>query len=185
VRVADFGLARAADQPSMTTDGRLMGTALYMSPEQARGGKASGYSDVYAFGIMLYEMACGQRPFASEETLGLLYQHAEVEPARPNVRAPYPKTLGDLALECIAKDPQRRPTMAEVADRLAAMQLRRTTFRPLTIAALAFVALVVLAIAVPSILNPLCGDWFGGGVFRAARHAAATAHHALFSAPPR
>jgi serine/threonine protein kinase len=185
VRVADFGLARAADQPSMTTDGKLMGTALYMSPEQARGAKATGFSDVYAFGIMLYEMVTGHRPFASEETLGLLYQHAEVEPAKPDVRAPYPASLGALALECLAKDPQRRPTMAEVADRLAATRLGRTTIRRwLLLAAAVLAALFALACIVPSILNPLCGDWFGGGAFRGVRRAATSVHDAVFVSQP-
>ena len=181
VRVADFGLARAADQPSMTTDGKLMGTAHYMSPEQARGTKASGFSDVYAFGIMLYEMVSGHRPFASEETLGLLYQHAEVAPAKPAVRAPFPSSLGALALDCLAKDPQKRPTMAEVAERLAATRLAHTTIRRrLLLAAAALAALFAITCVVPSILNPLCGDWFGGGAFRGVRHAATSVHEAVF-----
>jgi serine/threonine-protein kinase len=181
VRVADFGLARAADQPSMTTDGKLMGTALYMSPEQVRGTKASGYSDVYSFGIMLYEMVSGHRPFDSEETLGLLYQHAEVAPAKPAVRDPFPSSLGGLALECLAKDPQQRPTMAEVAERLAATTLAHASLRRrLLLAAAVLAAMFAITCAAPSILNPLCGDWFGGGVFRGVRHAATSVHDAVF-----
>jgi serine/threonine protein kinase len=179
-RVTDFGLARAADQPSMTTDGRLLGTAHYMSPEQARGTKASGYSDVYALGIILYEMVTGKRPFASEETLGLLYQHAEVTPEPPTVRMPYPAALGKLALECLAKNPQERPTMSAVAERLGATRLGRRSARWLRFAVAAAVAMAVATVVAPSILNPFCHDWFGGHAFRAARRGATAVHDVLF-----
>src|SRR5439155_25524100 len=54
-KVADFGLARAIDQSSMTTEGKLIGTATYMSPEQAKGARATSASDVYAMGVMIYQ----------------------------------------------------------------------------------------------------------------------------------
>lgn len=124
-KVADFGLARAVDHSSMTTEGKMLGTASYMSPEQVRGERASAASDVYAVGIMIYDAISGQLPFNSDTQLGFLYQHAEVEPPPPIVRPPYPASLATLSLACLAKNPDDRPTMAMVAERLAATSLLR------------------------------------------------------------
>ena len=181
-KVADFGLARAVDQSSLTTEGRLLGTAAYMSPEQVRGQRATAASDVYAMGIMLYEAITGARPFYADSQLGYLYQHAEVAPARPVVRGRYPAALAGLALDCLAKDPSTRPTMAAVAERLrTASQVRSRIARVVAIAILLLVILGAMAIALPSLLDPLCGDWFGAAPFRLARQGARAAHAAVFS----
>jgi len=130
-KVTDFGLARAVDHSSMTTEGRLLGTASYMSPEQVKGERAGAASDVYAMGVMIYEAIAGELPFKSDTQIGFLYQHAELDPPRPTVRAPYPSSLAELALACMAKAPKDRPTMARVADRLAKtalLQPRRWTW---------------------------------------------------------
>ena len=122
-KVADFGLARAVDASSLTTEGRLLGTASYMSPEQVKGDRATAASDVYAMGVVIYHAVTGELPFTSDTQLGFLYQHAEVDPPTPAVRSPYPASLGQLALWCLKKDPKDRPTMATLADRLAATSL--------------------------------------------------------------
>jgi len=180
-KVADFGLARAVDHSSMTTDGKLLGTASYMSPEQARGDRATSAADVYAMGVMIYEAITGRLPFEADSQLGFLYQHAEVDPPRPTVRTPFPPGLGALALECLVKNPAARPAMAQVADRLAAAALvRPRSRRRWVIAAAAVVALVALVIAVPRVLEPACRDWFGAAPFRALYRAAQAAHHAIF-----
>jgi hypothetical protein len=136
---------------------------------------------VYSMGVMIYEAITGRLPFESHSQLGFLYQHAEVEPARPEVRPPFPATLGGLALDCLAKDPAVRPTMAQVAERLAAAALRRPhrVRRYVVAAAAALVLLVALVVAVPGVLAPLGGDWFGAAPFRALQRAAQAAHDAI------
>ena len=182
-KVADFGLARTVDEPSLTTQGRILGTAIYLSPEQARGQRATAASDVYAFGVMLYEAITGERPFTADSQLGYLYQHAEVDPPRPVIRGRYPAALAGLALACLAKQPADRPAMAEVAERLAAATRPRPRIRRLLWLAIPLAALLcAAAIAVPSLLDPLCGDWFGAAPFRLARRAARDAHAAVFPA---
>jgi serine/threonine-protein kinase len=182
-KVADFGLARTVDQSSLTTQGRILGTAVYMSPEQVRGQRATAASDVYAFGVMLYEAISGDRPFTADSQLGYLYQHAEVDPPRPVIRKHYPAALAGLALACLAKEPADRPAMAEVAERLAAAARPRPRARRLLGLAIVVVALVCAAIiAVPALLDPLCGDWFGAAPFRLARRAAHSAHATVFRA---
>jgi serine/threonine-protein kinase len=180
-KVADFGLARAVDQSSLTTEGRILGTAVYMSPEQVRGQRASAASDVYAIGIMIYEAITGEPPFQADTQLGYLYQHAETAPPRPVIRRGYPAALGALALACLAKEAAARPTMAEVAARLDQAKKPRRRFvrllwRVLRIALPVIVALSVVAIAVPSVLDPLCGDWALAAPFQLARRSARAAH---------
>jgi serine/threonine-protein kinase len=164
-KVADFGLARAVDQSSLTTEGRILGTA----------------SDVYAIGIMIYEAITGEPPFQADTQLGYLYQHAETAPPRPVIRRGYPAALGALALACLAKEAAARPTMAEVAARLDQAKKPRRRFvrllwRVLRIALPVIVALSVVAIAVPSVLDPLCGDWALAAPFQLARRSARAAH---------
>ena len=178
-KVADFGLARAVDHSSMTTEGRLLGTAAYMSTEQAKGGRATGASDVYSMGVIIYEAISGKLPFDSDTQIGFLYQHAEMEPPRPQVRPPYPATLANLALACLAKNPDDRPTMARVADRLAAASLERPRriSRILLITAAVIVVLAALAIALPRVLDPACSL---AGPLCTVRDAAQDVHEAIF-----
>ena len=156
-KIADFGLARAVDSTTFTTEGRLLGTAVYMSPEQAKGQRATEASDVYSFGVMIYEAVTGKPPFAGDSKLAFLYMHAEVEPERPVVQPPFPAHLGKLALDCLDKDPTKRPTMPQVADVLAATKLVRFAKlrRALLIAGLVLAALAVLSVFVPSVLAPV------------------------------
>ncbi|HSS01991.1 MAG TPA: serine/threonine-protein kinase, partial [Kofleriaceae bacterium] len=180
-KVADFGLARAIEHSSMTTEGKLIGTATYMSPEQARGARATSAADVYSIGVILYEAITGRLPFESDSHLGFLYQHAEIEPPRPEVRPPFPAALGKLALECLAKDPAARPTMARVAERLAAASLVRPhRIRRIALLAAAVLALLsAIAIAAPQLFDPLTGRWFGALPFRALQRGARAAHEAI------
>ena len=90
VKVADFGLARAISAATSTaaTQGMLIGTVAYLSPEQVERGIADARSDVYGAGILLYEMVTGAVPFAGETPLAVAYQHVNADRARAVVRAP-------------------------------------------------------------------------------------------------
>jgi len=181
-KVADFGLARATDQSTMTTEGHMIGTAMYMSPEQALGHRASAASDVYSVGMMIYEAISGERPFSSETTYGLLYQHVESEPPRPRVRRPYASSLAGLAMRCLAKNPGDRPPMAEVAARLDEATLERTSrwWRVTAVSAGATATLFVLLVVFPGALDRLCTGWFGASAFRVLRAAVRALHVKIF-----
>jgi eukaryotic-like serine/threonine-protein kinase len=116
--LVDFGLARAITSVESTTRTRA-GTAYYMAPEQITGGDATGATDVYALGVMLYELATGVPPFAGSDA-ELRVAHVGHRPRHPGDRAAVPRGLASLIVECLAKDPARRPAPAEIAARLVA-----------------------------------------------------------------
>ncbi|MCA9759780.1 MAG: protein kinase, partial [Candidatus Eisenbacteria bacterium] len=147
VSVLDFGLAKAAQPPTpppsddtrtmvgkirqgqgsddLTRQGVVLGTVTYMSPEQAKGLPLDHRSDLFSFGIILYEMATGHRPFrgdSSAEHLSALLRDTPAHASQINVEVPAP--LGDLIQRCLEKDPEKRiQTAAELESQL--LQLRR------------------------------------------------------------
>src|SRR5215208_6111426 len=103
--LTDFGLVRLLDSTMLTTAGSVSGTPTYMSPEQARGEKVDKSTDIYALGIMLYEMLAGTVPFQADTTFGMLMKHInEPPPPLPGISTDL-QTLIDRAL---AKDPELR-----------------------------------------------------------------------------
>ncbi|MFN7944133.1 MAG: protein kinase [Blastocatellia bacterium] len=128
VKVLDFGLARllptesgedAATLAQQTTPGTVMGTIAYMSPEQARGEMVSHPSDVFALGIVLYELATGRHPFKSETLVAYLHAITLQEPSPLTQWKPeLPAALNDLILRMLSKDATQRPTASEVAQAL-------------------------------------------------------------------
>ena len=127
VKVLDFGLAKlVADGtlgPSITRDGTVFGTPEYMAPEQAEGEKLDGRTDLYALGIMLYQMVTGDVPFRSGNFVALLTKQVQEKPVPPRVRRPdldIPVGLEAVILRCLAKRPADRfPTAQDLADALA------------------------------------------------------------------
>lgn len=108
VKLGDFGIARAVASAStqLTATGAVLGTATYMSPEQAQGGEADHRSDIYALGVVLYEMLAGHPPFRAESIASLLLQHCEDEPAE--LPRNVPQEMSEIVRRCLAKDPQNR-----------------------------------------------------------------------------
>ena len=109
IKIGDFGLARAAT--SHTASGQaLLGTIAYLSPELVTRGIADTRSDVYAVGIMMYEMLVGEQPFRGEQPVQIAYQHANDQVPAPSLKNPsVPAALDDLVLWATSRDPEARP----------------------------------------------------------------------------
>jgi hypothetical protein len=127
VKVLDFGLARRVDEENaksvsldLTAAGQILGTPAYMSPEQAMGEPVGPASDIFSFGVVLYELACGVRPFSGKTAVATLDQVLHHEPPRPRqVNPALPRDVASLIERCLEKSPNARPaSMAEVADTL-------------------------------------------------------------------
>jgi serine/threonine-protein kinase len=112
VKVADFGIARAlgsAIEDGLTETGSVMGTATYLSPEQAKGGQPDPRSDLYSLGVVMYEMVAGRAPFVGDSAVAIAYQqvHATPEPLRGNIDN-VPLSYEAVVAKCMAKMPDRR-----------------------------------------------------------------------------
>ena len=122
VKILDFGIAKfGVSQARLTQAGAVFGTPAYMSPEQALGKATDGRTDIYALGVMLYEMACGHVPFQGENAIAVLTLHANKTPVplaeRQEDVAP---ELDAIVHKCLSKEPEGRyGSMAELAADLA------------------------------------------------------------------
>ena len=127
VKVADFGLARAVSSQTVTsTQGVLLGTVAYLSPEQVERGIADARSDVYAAGLMLFEMLTGTKAFTGETAIHVAYQHVHGGVPSPSSRvAGLPPALDELVAVATARDPDERP--ADAAEFLALVRRTRAT----------------------------------------------------------
>src|SRR4051812_16647742 len=113
VKVADFGIARAGAS-DMTETGSVMGTAQYLSPEQAQGKPVDARSDLYSIGIVLYEMLTGTVPFDGESPVTVALKQVSEAPVPPRVRNPeVPATLDAVVMRAMEKDPARRYQTAD------------------------------------------------------------------------
>ncbi|WP_366180172.1 serine/threonine-protein kinase [Actinomyces timonensis] len=125
-RIADFGIARICDSLATVTGTGVVGTPLYMAPETIAGAQPAPAADVYALGIVLYELACGVPPYEGQP-VQVLAQHAQRDPGRP---AGIPDDLWGLIASMLAKRPDHRPTMRRVAEGLERMARRSRACRP-------------------------------------------------------
>ena len=110
VKVADFGIAKAAlDADDLTQTNLMLGTARYLAPEQVEGRPLDARSDVYALGVVLYEMLCGRAPFDADSDLALAVKHLTAEPGPPSEANPeVPAWLDAVVMSTLAKDPEGR-----------------------------------------------------------------------------
>jgi serine/threonine protein kinase len=122
VRVVDFGAAKIVGSSRVTRAGIVFGTPHYMSPEQASGQPVDHRADVYALGIIMYEMFTGRVPFEADTYMGVLTQHMFVQPPRPSQVSAAARELGaleEITMICLAKKPEER--FASMADLSAAL----------------------------------------------------------------
>ena len=118
VKLLDFGIAKlaAADGGlSKTSTGELIGTPGYLSPEQARGKNVDHRTDIYALGVMLYELVTGRLPFMAESAMDIVMMHITEQPRRPReLVSDLPPALDQLIVQMLDKEPDRRPALVEV-----------------------------------------------------------------------
>ncbi|MEO7274546.1 MAG: BREX system ATP-binding domain-containing protein [Vicinamibacterales bacterium] len=127
VKLLDFGLARlqpdaiAAGKTTAATEaGVILGTIGYMAPEQARGEKVQAEADIFALGVLLYELVTGRHPFTTASALGTLHALMWETPEPPSLLNPeLPRQVDQLILEALQKDPRLRPSATNVMNRLS------------------------------------------------------------------
>lgn len=168
VKILDFGLAKGLEagepseidfmnsptmlSPAMTVQGVILGTAAYMSPEQARGRPVDKRSDVWSFGVVVWEMLTGRRPFEGETVTDTLAAIIGTEPPWPALPAQTPEGLRALLRRCLEKDPHRRLRDIREA-RIALEEMSTTSASAVTIrTALSVGASAAAAPKTPSIL---------------------------------
>jgi serine/threonine-protein kinase len=129
IKLLDFGLAKQTNAEdrlvARTRTGQMLGTPLYMSPEQCKSKGVDHRTDIYALGCMCYELLVGHVPFEFDNVAELISAHLVVEPPRPNSFEPgLPDDLDKLLFNMVAKEPEKRPGLGEIR-RIIGLQLSR------------------------------------------------------------
>jgi serine/threonine protein kinase len=128
VVLTDFGIARAMEDEGpggLTHVHGVVGTPQYMAPEQLTESPVDARTDVYAVGLVLYEMLVGERAFLEATSLKAAFERLRRPPPDPRARAQVPPALAELVLRCLARSPEERPARAsEVSQRLKAWLAR-------------------------------------------------------------
>ncbi|MGD0632073.1 MAG: serine/threonine-protein kinase [Terracidiphilus sp.] len=126
VKLMDFGIAKNADEMHLTRPGMTIGSVYYMSPEQVRGGTVDARSDIYSFGITLYESLTGRKPFQADTSYSVLNAQLNEAPIPPiQVNPALPPELNAIVLHALEKSPDARfQTAQEFHDALKALQAR-------------------------------------------------------------
>jgi eukaryotic-like serine/threonine-protein kinase len=134
VKVMDFGIARALGEgQNVTQTAAVIGTAQYLSPEQARGEAVDARSDVYAAGCVLFELLTGEPPFTGDSPVAVAYQHVREEPRRPSELNPsVPSSLDAVVLKALSKNPLNRyQSAAEMRSDLVRVRNGQAPMAPL------------------------------------------------------
>jgi serine/threonine-protein kinase len=147
LKLMDFGIARAAGDRKLTATGTTLGSLYYMSPEQIKGEELDARSDLYSFGVSLYEMVTGARPFRGDSDFSVMSAHLEKQPVPPiEVDSRLPAALNEIILMSIAKEPAKRFQSAKAfAGALASLSGRASVPPPRPQPAAAAVASPVAA----------------------------------------
>jgi eukaryotic-like serine/threonine-protein kinase len=122
LKIADFGIARAVEGTQLTEAGTVLGTAVYLSPEQASGEQVSPAADIYSLGAVMYELIAGQPPFSSEKNLPelVLKKRTGRVPSLRELVPELPEHLDEIVLRCLSPEPSARPpSAAALAQELA------------------------------------------------------------------
>lgn len=150
IKVADFGLARAVTEVTSTTTGTVFGTVAYLAPELVVHGTSDARTDVYAAGVLLYEMLTGAQPFTGETPIQIAFQHVNSDVPAPSDAASWlPVEVDELVAALAAREPDDRP-----ADAAAALALLRRTRSALDPATLGRRVDVAPAVALPQATDP-------------------------------
>lgn len=132
IKVADFGLARAVTEVTSTTTGTVLGTVAYLGPELVSRGVSDPRTDVYACGILLFEMLTGRQPFVGETPVQVAFQHVSSDVPPPSDEVSWlPQEIDDLVRALAARDPDERPHDAAAA--LELVRRARTQLDPETL----------------------------------------------------
>lgn len=130
-RVTDFGIAQAEEDSGMTTAGTTVGTAAYMAPEQAQAGDISEATDLYAVGVVLYEMLTGFLPFNAPTAVATMLEHIRTPPVPPSQRMPgrgITSSMDAVVLQALAKDPADRFRSARAMKQAVARALQSSAY---------------------------------------------------------
>ena len=151
VVIMDFGIARALDRSTLTSTGSIIGTPVYMSPEQAQGGTLDARSDLYTLGIIFYELLTGELPFKADNVMTTLLMRCQQDPVPPNQVDPsVPPALNKIILKAMTRDAGHRyQNASEMLEDLEAFEGRRrdSERRKMPIAMVAALALMVVVLA--------------------------------------
>jgi serine/threonine-protein kinase len=132
VKVVDFGIARAAADDTLTQTGLVLGTAAYLSPEQAQGLRVDARSDVYSLGCVLFQVLTGRPPFEGDTPVSIAYKHVNEPPPRPSELDPsIPAHLDEAVMRALEKDPDARFPTAEAFRQAIAADAEGTATVPI------------------------------------------------------
>lgn len=127
IKVTDFGIAKSSDSATITNSGKILGSAYYISPEQAKGNFVDCRSDIYSFGVVMYEMFTGKLPFTQGTPVNVALQHIQVDPVElVDLNSKLPMGINNLIIKCLQKNPALRyQNVKEIRNDLVALQSNR------------------------------------------------------------